>query len=122
VISRGEWLQSAAAFDRLDTNHDGRLTSIEYAARGSASTTPQGAASQSSAYRAGYERGLAEGRTAGREDKDRNQGWDLEGQRELEQADSGYTSAVGARSDYQAGYRAAFRVGYREGYGPRRPS
>jgi len=80
------------------------------------------AGTQVSAYRAGYERGLAEGRTAGREDKDRNQGWDLEGQRELEQADSGYTSAVGARSDYQAGYRAAFRVGYREGYGPRRPS
>ena len=33
VISRGEWLQSAASFERLDTNHDGRLTSIEYAGR-----------------------------------------------------------------------------------------
>ena len=31
-----------------------------------------------------------EGRAAGREDRERNQGWDLEGQRELEQADSGY--------------------------------
>ena len=74
---------------------------------------------QSSAYRAGYERGMAEGRTAGREDRDRNQGWDLDGQRELDQADSGYRDALGARADYQAGYRAAFRIGYREGFGPR---
>jgi hypothetical protein len=118
VISRGEWLQSAASFERLDTNGDGRLTSIEYAARSSGSTDP-GATQQSAAYRAGYERGMAEGRTAGREDRDRNQGWDLEGQRELDQADSGYRESLGARADYQAGYRAAFRIGYREGFGPR---
>ena len=122
VISRGEWLQSAASFERLDTNHDGRLTSIEYAGRGAASTavlTPRNVAQQSAAYRAGYERGMAEGRTAGGEDRTRNQGWDLDGQRELEQADSGYREALGARADYQAGYRAAFRIGYREGFGPR---
>jgi hypothetical protein len=118
VISRGEWLQSAASFNRLDTNRDGRLTSIEYAAR-AGGTTAAGVAQQSAAYRAGYERGLAEGRTAGREDRARNQGWDLDGQRELDQADSGYRDAVGARADYQAGYRAAFRVGYGEGFGPR---
>jgi Ca2+-binding EF-hand superfamily protein len=118
VISRGEWLQSAASFERLDTNGDGRLTSIEYAGRAEG-TTPAGVTQQSAAYRAGYERGLAEGRTAGREDRARNQGWDLDGQRELEQADSGYRDSLGARADYQAGYRAAFRVGYREGFGPR---
>ena len=118
VISRGEWLQSAASFDRLDTNRDGRLTSIEYAGR-AGGTTGAGVTQQSSAYRAGYERGMAEGRTAGREDRDRNQGWDLDGQRELDQADSGYRDALGARADYQAGYRAAFRIGYREGFGPR---
>ena len=58
---------------------------------------------------------------AGKEDKDVNGGhWDLDGQRELEQADSGYTQDLGARTDYQAGYRAGFRLGYREGFGPRR--
>jgi EF hand len=116
VISRGEWLQSAASFERLDANHDGRLTSIEYAGRG-AGAAPR-VSQQSAAYRAGYERGMAEGRTAGREDRTRNQGWDLDGQRELEQADSGYREALGARADYEAGYRAAFRIGYREGFGP----
>ena len=118
VISRGEWLQSAASFTRLDTNRDGRLTSIEYAG-GRAGATTAGGVTQSASYRAGYERGMAEGRVAGREDRDRNQGWDLDGQRELEQADSGYRDALGARADYQAGYRAAFRIGYREGFGPR---
>ena len=47
-----------------------------------------------------------------------NQGWDLEGQRELEQADSGYQPQMGARTDYQAGYRESFRVAYREGFDP----
>ena len=46
----------------------------------------------------------------------RRQGWDLEGQRELEQADSGYTPQVGTMSDYQAGYREGFRVAYRAGF------
>jgi hypothetical protein len=118
VVTRGEWPQTAASFQRLDTNRDGRLTSIEFAAgRGDTATVPP--ATQSAAYRAGYERGLAEGRAAGREDRARNQGWDVDGQRELEQADSGYRQALGSRTDYQAGYRAAFRVGYRDGFGPR---
>jgi hypothetical protein len=72
------------------------------------------------AYQAGYERGRTEGRQAGKEDKSVNGGhWDLEGQRELEQADSGYSPDLGARGDYQSGYRAGFRLGYREGFGPR---
>ncbi|OFW22289.1 MAG: hypothetical protein A3G21_01740 [Acidobacteria bacterium RIFCSPLOWO2_12_FULL_66_21] len=54
------------------------------------------------------------------EDKSVNGGkWDLEGQRELEQADAGYDQRLGAREDYQAGYRAGFRLGYRQGFGPR---
>jgi EF hand domain-containing protein len=122
VISRGEWLQSAASFERLDTNHDGRLTSIEYAGRrggGTVSTgpAPQSPVTQNAAYRAGYARGMADGRAAGREDRERNQGFDLEGQRELETADAGYNAQDGSRADFQAGYRAAFRVAYREGYG-----
>jgi Ca2+-binding EF-hand superfamily protein len=122
VISRGEWMESAASFERLDTNHDGRLTSIEYAGRrpGQATgRTPADGTQQSAAYRAGYERGMTEGRAAGREDRTRNAGWDLDGQRELEQADSGYRDALGSRAEYQAGYRAAFRIGYGEGFGPR---
>jgi Ca2+-binding EF-hand superfamily protein len=112
TISRDEWHWSAASFDRLDSNRDGRLTREEFS--GTASAPPR-----SKAYQAGHDRGLAEGRAAGREDRERNQGWDLEGQRELEQADSGYNPTLGPREEYQAGYRAAFRIGYREGFGPR---
>jgi Ca2+-binding EF-hand superfamily protein len=119
VISRGEWLQSAARFERLDTNRDGRLTANEYAAGRDGGAGPAGTATQSAAYRAGYERGMADGRAAGREDRNGPGRWDLDGQRELEQADAGYRDALGARADYQAGYRAAFRIGYREGFGPR---
>lgn len=118
VITRGEWRESSASFSRLDRNRDGRLTAAEFEGRNTA-TTPPTSADRTPAYRAGYERGLTDGRAAGREDKDRKQGWDLDGQRELEQADAGYRSELGERAEYQAGYRAAFRTGYREGYGPR---
>ena len=72
---------------------------------------------QSAAWRSGYARGLADGRAAGREDRERKQGFDLDGQRELETADAGYDARDGSRADFQAGYRAAFRLAYREGYG-----
>ena len=71
---------------------------------------------RSAAWRTGYDRGIQEGRAAGREDYTRRQGWDLEGQRELERADSGYTPQVGTLSDYQAGYREGFRSAYRAGF------
>lgn len=112
TIARDEWHWSPGTFDRLDKNRDGRLTREEFLG-----TVP--GATRSQAYQAGHDRGLIEGRAAGREDRERNQGWDLEGQRELEQADSGYEARMGSRADYQAGYREAFRVGYREGFGPR---
>ena len=112
TIGRDEWHWSSASFERLDKNRDGRLTPEEFSGRVPGATRSQ-------AYQAGYDRGLMEGRAAGREDRERKQGWDLEGQRELEQADSGYEARMGARADYQAGYRAAFRVGYREGFGTR---
>jgi len=112
AIVRTEWHWNAAAFDRLDINKDGRLSRLEF--EGNVATVlPQ----QSVAYRAGYERGLQEGIQAGREDKPR--GWDLEGQRELETADSGYQASMGNRAEYQAAYRIAFRRGYREGFGVR---
>jgi len=110
AITRGEWRWNTAAFDRLDLNRDGRVSREEF--EGS-----NGATQQSAAYRAGYDRGIREGTQAGREDKPR--GWDLEGQSELEQADSGYEPRIGSRTDYQAGYRAGFRLGYRDGFGRR---
>ncbi|HEY0284283.1 MAG TPA: hypothetical protein VGC23_02765, partial [Vicinamibacterales bacterium] len=97
-------------FTRLDRNRDNRLSRTEYDAE--VTTEP----TRSAAWRSGFDRGTQEGRAAGREDQTRRQGWDLEGQRELERADSGYTSQVGTLSDYQAGYREGFRSAYRAGF------
>lgn len=108
MIARSEWRWSAASFDARDGNRDGRLSRDEF---------NDAAPDRTGTYRAGYDRGMAEGRQAGREDRERNQGWDLDGQRELEQADSGYDAGMGPRAEYQAGYREGFRRGYREGWG-----
>jgi EF hand len=113
VIGPTEWHWSRASFDQRDIDRDGVLTRQEF--RGVAGTTGTDRAT----YRVGYDRGLADGRSAGREDRQRNQGWDLEGQRELEAANAGYTPNMGPLPEYQSGYRAGFRTGYREGYGPR---
>jgi Ca2+-binding EF-hand superfamily protein len=128
-ISVREWTGTRAMFDRMDRNRDEFLSRDEFmevVTNRPAPTTgeravPRDSQSQTRAYQAGYQKGLEEGRQAGREDKNVNGGkWDLEGQRELEQADSGYRNELGTRTDYQAGYRAGFRVGYRDGFGPRR--
>ncbi len=112
VITSGEWTRRVDEFRALDGDGDGVLTEQEYRQGRDIVDTP--------AYRAGRERGLADGRQAGREDKTINGGrWDLDGQRELETADAGYNESVGPRTQYQAGYRAGFRIGYREGFGPR---
>lgn len=117
-LGRNEW-DAAAAFTRADLNHDGIVSRAEYL--DVVRNPPAEVRRDTNAYRAGNDRGLVEGRQAGREDKNANGGkWDLEGQRELEQADSGYRADLGIRADYQSGYRAGFRVGYREGFGPRR--
>lgn len=112
-VTAQEWMR---AFNGLDTNGDGVLTEDEL--RFGAPGTTEGER-QDPAYQAGWERGLADGRQAGREDRRRGQ-WDLEGQRELEGADAGYSAGLGSLGRYQAGYREAFRQGYAEGYGPRR--
>lgn len=121
-IALREWTGSRAAFDAIDRNHNEFLSRNEFldfaVERPAATAGPQ---ELTLAYQTGHQKGLEEGRQAGREDKNVNGGkWDLEGQRELEQADSGYRNDLGARSDYQAGYRVGFRAGYREGFGPRR--
>jgi Ca2+-binding EF-hand superfamily protein len=109
VITPDEWHWSRTSFDQRDANRDRRLSRNEF--------SDTALSTRSAAYRQGYERGLVEGRQAGREDKQNGVGWDLEGQRELEQADSGYQASFGPRSEYQAGYRGGFRRGYREGFG-----
>lgn len=127
-ISAREWTGTRAMFDRMDRNRDEFLSRDEFmevVTNRTAPTTgeravPRESQTQTRAYQAGYQKGLDEGRQAGREDKNINGGkWDLEGQRELEQADSGYDPRVGPREEYQAGYREAFRRGYREGFGQR---
>jgi Ca2+-binding EF-hand superfamily protein len=111
-VTRAESGMSNAEFNRLDTNNDNRLSRFELS--GVASAAP--VTNQSAAWRAGYDRGMQEGRQAGHEDKANGHGWDLEGQSELERADSGYNTQVGSLSEYQAGYRAGFRSAYRDGF------
>lgn len=99
-------------FDSFDANDDNRISRQEFEKFATSGPPEQ----RSAAWRTGYDRGIQEGRAAGREDFTRHQGWDLEGQRELEQADSGYTPQIGILSDYQAGYREGFRSAYRSGF------
>jgi len=114
-LTRAESGMRTGEFDRLDSNRDNRVSRFEFENRSSASDTTTGR-NRNAAWRTGYDRGTQEGRAAGREDFTRHQGWDLEGQRELEQANSGYTPQMGTLSDYQAGYREAFRIAYRAGF------
>jgi hypothetical protein len=109
VITPNEWHWSRASFDARDANRDGRLTAQEFDGTAAAS-------GRSSAWRTGYERGQAEGRQAGREERVNNRAWDLEGQSELDNADSGYQPGMGPKAEYQAGYREGFRRAYREGW------
>jgi Ca2+-binding EF-hand superfamily protein len=112
VITSGEWRGTPEQFRALDIDGDGVITPREYREARDVVNSP--------AYRAGHDRGVIDGRQAGKEDKTINGGrWDLDGQRELETADAGYTESVGPRAEYQAGYRVGFRAGYREGFGPR---
>ncbi len=116
-VTRAESRMTSAEFDRFDTNNDNRISRFEFENVSSViDDTASPESPHSAAWRTGYDRGISEGRAAGREDFERNHGWDLDGQRELERADSGYTPQVGSLSDYQAGYREGFRNAYREGF------
>jgi Ca2+-binding EF-hand superfamily protein len=127
ILSRNEWASGAASFDRVDANADGVVTQPEFMGEGWQEETDAVGTSgerttlrrDTRAYQSGYDRGLIDGRQAGKEDRELRNQWDLEGQRELEQADAGYSSAVGPREEYQAGYRAGFRAGYKQGFGRR---
>jgi Ca2+-binding EF-hand superfamily protein len=112
MISLNEWHWSKGSFDLRDANHDGRLTRDEFTGVASAQT-------RGGAYRAGYERGRTDGRAAGKEDRERNQGYEPVGQRELDTADAGYEARLGPRTEYQEGYRAGFAAGYPEGWNTR---
>jgi Ca2+-binding EF-hand superfamily protein len=127
-LRRNEWTLDLGSFEQADANGDGMVTRAEFLdARRAAPSTSDAAMGTTAdlrrgtpAFQTGFDKGLVDGRQAGKEDRTINGGkWDLEGQRELEQADAGYQASVGARVDYQAGYRAGFRRGYTEGFGPR---
>jgi EF hand len=133
VISRNEWYGDRGTFTRLDRDRNGVLRLSEFLGAEvnpdeevweDESQEPVGTVGRrdaigTPAYRSGFDRGVLDGRQAGVEDRQNNRAWDLEGQRELEQADAGYQNSMGRRDHYQAGYRAGFRQGYRQGYGPR---
>jgi len=115
-ITLSEWRYDRDSFDRADRNGDRILTRSEFLGE---DRNQAGNGASTEAYRAGYQRGQIEGRTAGREDRDRNQGYDLEGQRELETADSGYEARFGSKAEYQDGYRDGFRAAYPQGWNRR---
>lgn len=123
-IARKEWRVDRALFTSADRNRDNFLSRREFIRAPQAvvsgddpGNVPVGTSgSHSPAYSAGYGRGAVEARAQAREDRVRNQGYDPEGQRELETADSGYDPRFGPKADYQAGYRAGWRRGYPEGW------
>ena len=123
VLGIAEWWNDRGVFNRIDINGDKVLTLGEFLYTDQAIDLPTGTVgetrTESRAYQAGYQRGLSDGRNAGKEDKSLRNRWDLEGQSELEQADAGYTNELGRRDEYQGGYRAGFRLGYQQGFGPR---
>jgi hypothetical protein len=129
-VSRYEWRSDYGVFDTVDRNRDGVITRAEFLGAREPAPAAYNPYSQDSRpygqdrrvgpearpYQAGRERGLEEGRGAGRDDRNRGR-WDLDGQQELVSADSGYRSDVGAHEVYQAGYREGFMIGYREAFG-----
>jgi hypothetical protein len=112
AVSLDEWHWTRSSFDQRDANRDGRLSREEF----DGSAVQQ---KRSGTYQAGYKRGLTEGAAAGREDRERNQSWDIEGQREMQSADSGYVAAMGPLPEYQAGYRDGFRRAYPDAFNRR---
>ena len=119
-LTRNEWNLGSSDFARLDANRDNRISRFEF--DNVAATDTSDTANRSHAWRMGRDRGVLEGRVAGRQDWVGYQRFDLDGQRELERADSGYTPKIGSLSDYQAGYREGFSEAYREGFDAARGS
>ena len=134
-VTRYEWRPGYGVFDTVDRNRDDVITRAEFLGAREPATAAHNPYSQDGrpygqdgrvgpgarAYQAGREVGLEEGRRAGRDDRSRGR-WDLDGQREVWRADSGYRSDVGDHDIYQAGYREGFMIGYREAFGRGAPS
>ncbi|HXG87370.1 MAG TPA: hypothetical protein VNJ02_03460 [Vicinamibacterales bacterium] len=110
-ITMNEWHWTREAFEARDPNRDGRITRDELDRTGGGATPAQG-----QVHKAGYDRGIADGRKAGAQDRTNRWGWDLEGRPEMATADAGYNTRMNARVEYQTGYRDGFRRGYREAY------
>ncbi len=78
-LTRPESRMTNAEFDRLDTNNDNRISRFEFENERRRRFGRRHSA-RSAAWRTGYDRGIQEGRVAGREDSVRTRRWDLEGQ------------------------------------------
>ena len=118
VITRGEWHGSFATFRSIDRNHDNLISRAEFRDFGEVAGTSGRDYPRTfpNAYMAGYEHGWSDGHFAGRQARDRNQRWNLEGQRALRFADSGYEPRFGSRAQYREGYRDGFRAAFGEGW------
>jgi Ca2+-binding EF-hand superfamily protein len=81
-LTREEWTGQPRAFARMDTNRDGLVTRAEFVAANTESpAATSGERPPTPSYQAGYDKGMTEGRQAGKGDRSANRGWDLEGQR-----------------------------------------
>lgn len=130
-VSRYEWRPDYGVFDTVDRNRDDVITRAEFLGAREPAAVAYNPYEQdrrysqdrdnrvgpgARVYQAGHDRGLQDGRRAGNDDRSRGR-WDLDGQRELLQADYGYRSEFGDHDIYQAGYREGFLTGYREAFG-----
>src|SRR5687767_12339416 len=80
-ISQREWRDGAAAFRKRDINRDSLLSGTEIWTEATMEQLRENDLRlRTPGYRSGYDRGLIEGRQAGKEDKDLRNQWDLEGQ------------------------------------------
>ena len=109
VITANEWDGRHEDFVALDEDGDGVIARAEYGRANSPT--------QSAAFRSGRERGLADGRQAGREDRhDQRRQVGPRRSARTRKRRRRIPGRHGSRSDYQSGYRAGFRAGYRDGF------
>ena len=92
-LTRPESRMATGEFDRLDTNSDNRISRFEFENGATASIRRRRA--RSAAWRTGYDRGIQEGRAAGREDFTRRR----VGISKASASSSGPTRATRRRSD-----------------------
>lgn len=66
----------------------------------------------------GYEHGYRDGLHHGREDRERNDSYDIKSD-DYKKGDRGYEKYMGDKGDYKKGYREGYQAGYDDGYNRR---